>query len=224
LNETIGIFGDSSADPVEWLNHSWVELLAKEYDFTNYAKRGSSLLYTYSNICQEHTKFDKIIVFIPPVGRMWAPNCYINQHFINHNTVKLYYDNADYSDKRILDAIKNYFVYVSTDEKEILQHNAIVDSIKSKIPNALIIPVTGRSIEHYQGVCMHDISLIDYAYYNVHEYTPDFGRTCHMNVKNNEIFYQKIKKWLQDGEFSVKLTEFREPTETKEDLFYNEKH
>jgi hypothetical protein len=45
-----------------------------------------------------------------------------------------------------------------------------------------------------------------------------------MNVKNNEIFYQKIKKWLQDGEFSVKLTEFREPTETKEDLFYNEKH
>ena len=41
---------------------------------------------------------------------------------------------------------------------------------------------------------------------------------------NNEIFYQKIKKWLQDGEFCAKLTEFEDPTETKEELFYNEKH
>jgi hypothetical protein len=221
----LAIFGDSSADPVEWLNHSWVELLSKEYYFTNFAKRGSSLLYTYNNICREHANFDKIIIFIAPVGRLWAPNCNINQHFINHRTVELYYDKADYTDKKILDSIKNYFVYLSTDEKEMLLHNAMVDSIKSKISNALIIPVTKRSIENYQGVCMHDISLIDYAYYDVHEYTPDFGRTCHMNKENNEIFYQKIKQWVDEEKFALSINDFKYPIETKEELFpINEKY
>jgi hypothetical protein len=220
----LGIFGDSTADPVEWLNHSWVELLAKEYKFTNFAKQGSSLLYTYNNICIEHHQFDKIIVFIPPVGRLWAPNCLINQHFLNHRTVELYYENADYSDRKILDSIKNYFIYVSTFEKEILQHNAIVDSIKCKIPNALIIPVTKHSIENFEGVCMHDISIIDYEFYNVHPYTPDFGRTCHMNKENNQIFYQKIKQWLDSNDFILSIDDFTTPVETKEELFPNEKY
>lgn len=221
----IAIFGDSSADPVEWLDHSWVELLSKDYNFTNFAKQGSSLIYSYNNICREYQNFDKIIVFIPPVGRLWAPNCKINQHFLNHRTIELHYDNADYSDKKILDSIKNYFIYLSTTEKETLQHNAMVDSVKSKIPNALIIPVTRQSIENHTGVCMYDISIIDYAYYDVHEYTPDFGRTCHMNKKNNEIFYHKIKRWLDSGEFILSIKDFEPPLETKEELFpKNEKY
>jgi hypothetical protein len=215
----IGIFGDSSADPVEWLDHSWVELLSNEYQFTNFARRGSSLLYTYNNICQNYKQFDKIIVFIPPVGRLWVPNCIINQHFVNHKTAERYYDNANYSDKKILDSIKSYFIYLSTMEKETLQHNAIVDSIKCKIPNALIIPVTNQSIENYNGVSMYNISLIDYEYYNVHEYTPDFGRTCHMNKENNQIFYEKIKEWIETKKFKLDIKDFKYPIETKEELF-----
>lgn len=220
---TIAIFGDSSADPVEWLNHSWVELLSREYKFSNFAKRGSSLLYTYSCICRYADHYDKIIIFIPPIGRLWVPNCKIHQHFVNNFTVDLYYDDADYQDKKILDSIRSYFIHLSTYEMEELKHYAMVESIKNKFPTALIIPVTENSIRDYDRTCMNDISEIDYEYYDVHRYTPDFGRTCHMNKENNRIFCTIIKKWIDEGIFDMSVKYFKYPTESKEELFPDDK-
>jgi hypothetical protein len=66
---------------------------------------------------------------------------------------------------------------------------------------------------------MYNISLLDYEYYNVHEYTPDFGRTCHMNKENNQIFYERIKEWIETEKFNLDIKDFKYPIETKEKLF-----
>jgi hypothetical protein len=218
----LGIFGDSSADPVEYFNYSWVELLQEKFIFENFSARGSSLLFTYDKLLTHAHKFDRLLIFIAPPGRLWAPNCKIHQHFMNQKTVEIYADRANtFTDKKILKAIESYFNDLWLLHKELLQHHAIVDSIRTRYPNALLIPVTPHSIQEYRGLCMHDISLLDYEYYDVNEYVPDWGRTCHMNKENNKIFFLKIKEWLETGTFNVSIKDFKYPAETKEELFPN---
>ncbi len=216
----LGIFGDSSADPVKEFKHSWVELLQEEFKFENFAVRGSSLLFTYDKLFTHAHKFDQLLIFIAPPGRMWVPNCKVHQHFMNQKTVEMYFDKAStITDKKILKSVEEYFNNLWLLHKELLQHNAIVDSIKIKFPNALLIPVTPHSIKDHNGLCMHDISLLDYEYYEVNEYVPDWGRTCHMNKENNKIFYSKIKEWIETEIFNISIKDFKYPTETKEELF-----
>lgn len=220
----LGIFGDSSADPNKKFSHSWVELLERDIEFDNYARQGSSLLYTYDQLLKHGNEYDKIVIFVAPVGRLWMPSLKVKQHFVNHATVDLVYSNASSFEKKILNSIKAYFTHVWNFDTELLIQRSIIDSIRINFPTALLIPVTKDSVYDHTGITMHDISLIDYQYYNVHEFTPDFGRTCHMNKKNNEIFYLKIKKWLQINNFCVTIENFTNPVETKEELFYNEKY
>jgi hypothetical protein len=217
----LGIFGDSSASPNLDFNHSWVELLEKEYEFENFAVQGSSLLYTYSQLMAQGNKFENLIVFVAPVGRVWAPNCKIQQHFVNQLTVERYENSSGHADKNILNAVKLYFNNLWLYEKEQLQQRAIVDSIRINFPNALLIPVTPHSIYDWptDKICMHYISLLDYEYHNVHEYTPDWGRTCHMNKENNKIFFTVIKNWLVTKKFDMTIDMFKYPVETKEELF-----
>ena len=98
----------------------------------------------------------------------------------------------------------------------------MVDSIRVLFKDALIIPVTPDSV-YDTTACMHYISLLDYEKYEVNEYVPDWGRTCHMNKENNRIFYEKICNWLDTGNFVLDAKDFKYPVESKEELFYDKK-
>lgn len=222
--ERVAIFGDSSADPNVEFNHSWVELLAQKFSVDNFAKQGSSLLYSYEKLLEQGKNYKKIIIFIAPVGRMYVPNCKLSQHFINQKTVEIHKGTADFYQGKILDAIEQYFNYLWVFEKECLVQQAIVDSIKVNFPNALLIPVTKDSIRNFTGLCMHDISFLDYEYYEVHEYTPDLGRTCHMNKENNKIFARIIENWIETENFKIDIDMFKYPVESKKELFYDKKY
>lgn len=216
----IAVFGDSTADPNPKFNHSWIEILSRKFKITNYAQAGSSLLFSYEQLLIHGHKYSKIIFFVAPVGRLYVPNCELTQHFVNQNTANLFKPVNDFKQKNIIDAVEKYFNYLWVWEKEILIQRSIVDSIQKNFPQALLIPVTKDSIYNFQGLCMHDISVIDYNYHDVNYYTPDFGRTCHMNKENNLIFSQIIEKWITDKSFHIDIDQFKYPVETKEDLFY----
>lgn len=218
MSKTLGIFGDSSAVPNKKFNHSWVELLAIKTDFDNYSAEGASLVYVYDQLLQHGKKYKNLIIFVPPVGRLWMPNFKMHNHFVNHSTADMLMTTADKWDKKILDSIHNYFIDIWHYRRETLIQRGIVDSIKFMFPNALMIPVTPDSIYDNKN-CMHYISLLDYEKYDINEYVYDSGRTCHMNKENNRIFYEKISNWLEKKTFTIDIKDFKYPVETKQDLF-----
>jgi hypothetical protein len=220
LSKTIGIFGDSSAVPNKKFNHSWIELLSAKKSFDNFSAEGASLVFVYDQLLKYGKNYDEVIIFIPPVGRLWVPN-YKYQHFVNHLTAHMLLNNGLNSDEKILTSVKDYFINLWHYSRESLVQRALVDSINIMFPKALIIPVTPDGV-YYNDRCMHYISLLDNEYYDVHEYKPDWGRTCHMNKENNEIFYRKILNWLDNKTFVLDVKDFKYPAESKEELFPNE--
>lgn len=222
MNRDLGIFGDSSAVPNSKFNHSWVELLAQKLDFDNFSAKGASLTYVYDQLLRYGKQYKKLIVFVPPVGRLWMPNFKLQNHFVNHLTAEMLMDQASVWDQKILKSVQDYFIDIWHYQREILIQRGMVDSIRLMFPNALVIPVTPDSI-YDTSTCMHYISLLDYEKYEVNEYVPDWGRTCHMNKENNRIFYEKISNWLETGNFILDAKDFKYPVESKEELFYDKK-
>lgn len=222
MSNTLGIFGDSSAVPNKKFDHSWVELLSKTKNFDNFSAAGASLVFVYDQLLRYGKNYENVIIFIPPVGRLWLPN-YKHQHFVNHLTAEILMNKDCYSDKKILTSVQDYFINIWHYRRESLIQRALVDSIYHMFPNALIIPVTPDGV-YNNDKCMHFVSLLDNEYYNVHEFTPDWGRTCHMNRENNRIFYKKILTWLENKTFDLDIRDFKYPTETKEELFPDENY
>lgn len=222
MSKTLGIFGDSCAVPNSKFNHSWVELLADKINFDNYSVQGASLVYVYDQLLKHGSKYEKLIIFIPPVGRLWMPNFKLQNHFVNHQTAEMLMDKASIWDQKILNSVRDYFINIWHYQREQLIQRGMVDSIRMLFKDALIIPVTPHSI-YNNSACMHYISLLDYEKYEVNEYEPDWGRTCHMNKENNGIFYEKILNWLETGNFNLDAKDFKYPVESKEELFYDKK-
>ena len=221
MNKKLGIFGDSSAVPNKKFNHSWVELLSADIEFDNYSAEGASIVYVYDQLLRHSKKYQKLIIFAPPIGRLWMPNFKLQNHFVNHLSAKMLIESASLWDKKILNSVQDYFIDIWHYRRETLIQRGIVDSIRQMFPKALLIPVTPDSIYDNQN-CMHYISLLDYEKYNINEYVYDSGRTCHMNKENNKIFYEKIKLWNLSGTFDIDVKDFKYPVETKQELFYDE--
>lgn len=220
MNNTLGIFGDSSAVPNKKFKHSWVELLALQKNFDNFSAEGASLVFVYDQLLKFGKNYQDLIIFIPPVGRLWVPN-FKHQHFVNNMTAEMLMEKSSFVEQKTLASVQGYFLNLWHYSRESLIQRAIVDSIYTMFPTALIIPVTPDGVYH-NNKCMHYISLLDNEYYDVHEYKPDWGRTCHMNKENNRIFYEKILGWLETKTFSLDVKDFKYPTETKAELFPDE--
>jgi len=158
----IAIYGDSFGnsmidDLVERIDRdtrgkAWVELLADEYDVTNFAQTGSSLFYSYKLFLENNQKFDCNIFLVTDPNRITLPNEFdippLTKH-INLGLLKYLEDTYSNSNPRlshIVSALKSYYAIVHNFHAVDIFHNLMLENINRINKNTIIIPCFNHSI------------------------------------------------------------------------------
>ena len=236
----IAIFGDSFAhvDPKSPLkNNAWYNLLQSQgHDITLFSHTGSSLWYSYDKFIKNHATFDRCILMVTNWGRFHLPQ--LNQPFWpGVSQIEEFIKDPKFPerDRNVLISTYNWAIYARNDEQEIAYHELMIQDIRLKRPDALIIPCFDYSLSRIpegENCTLFDINMIDILHYRI-DWQDDKGvwhrrglrkggrehRACHMNDANNKIFANKIAQWLLTNQFSMKKDEFVKPTEPAEHYF-----
>jgi len=202
----IGIFGDSYAanvfHPLINDDISYIEMLYRKYDLTNFGQSGSSLFYSYRLFCNNHKSYDKIIFLVNNHGRIYLnPNDHPNidipsLHIAGINNAERLLDiNKNHSEKvKLFKAVIDYMLYVKNNEQDIVFHNLMLEDIKSKRPDAILIDT-----KYFFGPVDNDFKFWDidpndniYSKYN------DF-RHCHLSKEKHIILYEMIEDCIKTG-------------------------
>lgn len=238
----LAIFGDSFGDDTglwgsgkfENVGPSWIDYIRStdKYEVTNFAYGGSNLYYSKKFFDQHYEKFDEIVFLIThPLGRLEFKKfekelINLPKQFFNINTV-LSLEKESYTftefENSLLNAVKDYYIYVQNDEFDLAVHHAMLDDIKVKFPKVILIP------------CFHDsfldnkVGLIDIAqkeqkFFGLGDGIPNSknfadARKCHLCEENHLILGKKILEFLQGNPVVLNIHDFVNPTKNKEHYF-----
>jgi hypothetical protein len=238
----IAIFGDSFADEriydhqdtnlISWIRH----LRTRGYDIDNYAKGGSSLIFSYNNYLENKHKYtsdDLAIFLVTSKGRLWLKNQnYVYEHmsginYCKHTQVELLKDNTlptliTTKSSQILDSVERYYHFLYDEHQDSLIGESLLRSIlleqkySNVFSNMLFIScfeLMGYQIPNITG---DNITIVDNLY--LHEDIAKLDelkdsmkdhRLCHMNPENSEIFANMIEQWITTGKFNVDKNKFK---------------
>lgn len=214
----IAIFGDSFADvdaavDFAWnindtLKRSWYNILSKEYRIDNFAKSGSGLFYSYDQFCKVHSDYDKIIFLITAHGRIYANS--IKEHLSGFDHILRCYENSQGEKQKVYASALNYLIYIQNDEESMTFHRLMIEDIKRKRNDALLISCFNQDRSLIDTSCsLHDISLLDIKHYDLKNDWPSLDkRACHMNDENNKIFAKLLEDWVLTNNFSMDVSQF----------------
>jgi len=241
----LGIFGDSFADGVcMWqedgfqdVGPSWIEHLnlTGNYYIESWGKGGSDLFYSKKLFDQHYKKYDKIIFVVTFVhGRTSVVSMedgrdrFINPALVIERKKQIRKNPDQYSDyeKKLLDASEQYFTVIEDREYLNLVHPLMVQDIKNKHQNTILLPVVSNSVPGYNYSNLADISMMENKYFNLQKPAtrPDCfdARKCHMSEENNYILSRKILEMLEGAPVKLDINDFVLPT--KDFAHYFRKH
>jgi len=206
----IGIFGDSYASNVE--NNStlsWVDLLQEKYTVVNHASSGTSLFFSLMLFEKYQDNFDKIIFVVTCPGRILLDNTSCLDSDARSITglrnceYKIATLKLSQKEMTVYNAVKDYFLYVQNSQFDSYVHNLMVEEIKRKRPDAILIP-SFRDSFNGVTVSMRDIQQKEDGM----NYIQEDKRHCHMSENNNKIFAAKVEEWLHGKLVSIELDDF----------------
>lgn len=214
----IGIFGDSyAALPMKENTSSWVDSLVKEYpgQVDVFAKNGSSLEYSVSELLYNHLNYNNIILVTTWMFRLHWPVIvkdkkgfsHTEEHWPGLTYVEDVIANYEYNSEVI--KIRDYFINFTfggiANKYEYLRWQAMLQLVRTTRPDAIIIPAYNYVdlFPEYKGwdlftISNHEISLLDQedqARLRTHDFRP-----THMSRKSNEWMLAHVKGRLL-GEF-----------------------
>lgn len=206
----IGIFGDSYASNVQ--NNStlsWVDLLQENHTVVNYAVSGTSLYFSLMLFEKNQSNFDKIIFVVTCPGRILLDN-FLNLPLglrsitgLRNCEYKMDTLNLSQEELAVYTAVRDYFLYVQNAEYDSYVHNLMVDEIKRKRPDTILIPSFKDSFNGV-SVSMRDIQAKE----DDMNYVQEDSRHCHMSEANNKIFAAKVQEWLAGNPVNINLDDF----------------
>ena len=218
----IGIYGDSFAcyqDEVYQQSNtrrSWVDYLGDHHQIKNYAMTGSTFSYTHNHVLKFHNRHDLNIVLVTNYARLnlfrlkTTPKFAPGLNYIEH---RLSQRNSDH-DRTILEAARDFYLYVEDEEDTKKFHYLMLDEIKRIVPNLILVPCFMHSLTSTEMTkCLSDISHIDNRYYKKHIFMVDKKR-CHLNDKNNKILATKLLEHIDGNkgvEFKINIDDYVEP-------------
>jgi hypothetical protein len=221
----LAIFGDSFGDdtgiwpvPHSDVGPSWIDYLRNQnIDIDNYSRGGTSLFYSYQKFISNYQKYDKIIFLITNPGRISVPMDGTIKDF-NIGSIERHLKLCVNVERQIiLNAIRDYFIYVKNDEFDEVVHRLLVEDISNKHNDMLMIPCFDRSGIDNQTPLL-DISKFEADFWNIEEIIPQAdllrqdSRKAHMCEENNLMLGQEIYNWIKTGSFSLKHENFKTPT------------
>ena len=224
----VAIFGDSYGVVLPEGNNtlSWVGIISDKFSVDNFSESSSSLYYSYRKFLESYKNYDKIIFLITNPGRIFLEKCNIRKHISHYDLAKYYRDRAEtHEDKLILEAAKNYYLYVMNEEYDQCMHNLMVKNTKNLHPSILLIPCFQNSIPGQHNNCLFDACKLDWDYYklkNVNNYNDN--RHSHMNEINNQLLAKEVKQWLDFGEFNLDSITWKLDTNRKLDFYFSREY
>lgn len=224
----IGIYGDSFGagfahkisksmqDHVAYIGDSWVEILSKTYQVTNYCEFSSSLVHSANTFVNTHHLYDKVMFLVTCPGRitMGFPNDRQPlPHFISYDSAKRWESIAKKDGWLTeLNSVINYYLYVYSPEYEKLIHQSLVDKIKSIRDDVIVIPNFHDSFEHIHCNTLDDIFNMENTEWQVSYPIFDYDlRKCHLTKENNEILASHAVKWLNGDKVVINVDDFVKP-------------
>ena len=233
----IGIFGDSFAEGSEYYDYSrqdlnsivaWPDFLREEYEIYNHAKSSSSLFYSINSYKQSYRLYDKKIFIVTYPGRFELPRdiyetCNIEQDKFINNIPSLDLKIKKYQQLNLneivktFQAAKDYYRYLYDVDLQSYIHELMINDIKTleyHDNNTLIIPVKSNDPNTF---FMEQVLYFENKHWGLDDESYNKlnfvdKRVCHMTIKNNFIFYQKIKEWIDTGTFNVSIDDFEKPS------------
>jgi hypothetical protein len=136
-------------------------------------------------------------------------------------------------DRRIIQAAKDYMIYVSNKDYEITIHKLIIESIIKERPDVIMIPCFDQNSvpsDIYNGIDPWTVSKIDIKHFKLQQ--EDYRwpgsdlRHAHMNDDNNRIFAELLDKYLisdRKQRFTLNIDSFVLPTQDRDYYFLSPK-
>lgn len=206
----IGIFGDSYASNVKGnTTLSWVDILQLKHDVINYSESGTSLFFSLMKFEKNQTNFDKIIFVVTCPGRILLDenSCLDSsaRSITGLRNCQYKIDSLELSKEQltVYNAVKDYFLYVQNSQFDNYIHNLMVEEIKRKRPDVILIPSFKDSFKGVT-VSIRDIQEKEDGMTYIQE---DY-RHCHISEVNNKIFASKVEEWLEGSYVDIDINNF----------------
>jgi len=221
----LAIFGDSFGDdtgiwpiPHSDVGPSWIDYLRNQnIDIDNYSQGGTSLFHSYQKFMLNYQKYDKIVFLITNPGRISVPMDDTIKDF-NPGSIERHLKLCvNFERQIILNAIRDYFIYVKNDTFDETVHRLLIEDISNKHKDMLTIPCFDRSGIDNQTPLL-DISKFEADFWNIEEIIPQAdllrqdSRKAHMCEENNLMLGQEVYTWIKTGSFILKQENFKTPT------------
>lgn len=233
----IGIYGDSFAHSEPWSEYrgskSWVDYLkdTPDLEIENYAVSGTGVYYSYHKFLETYTNYDKCIFFVSASDRVWLSGIFNND--LKKESIEPYYTNGRWKTehrhtglnqlRKVYDHIDAYYGYFHNFKKEERMAALMLDHITRLIGqrNVLIVPCFIECFNYYKfssNIPLYDITAAEEAHWKINYYK-DYRekycdiRRCHMSDQNNKMIGSKIRKWLDNGNFSLDESDIVMPEE-----------
>jgi len=221
--ETIGIYGDSWADPNH--GHDFNPQLAKKawckrFDHADiYAKGGSSIYFSYRLFMQTHEQYDRTIFVATNPGRYYLPVKIGDQevHLNSLNSTKHFRKQGH---KRInvkmtaeldnkLQALEQYYLELVDFDTDQQICSLMIDRIMATRPDTVLVMSHNTGwynnwsllSKYYMPMCESFGSLYKTKVERNHGIMPysEKNMVCHMTAEANEIVYNHMLHRLQHG-------------------------
>lgn len=221
MTQTLGIFGDSYAAINKKVYHfGWSQYLEDltSYKIYNHAVSGSSLYHAWKQFNNFQNSYDKIIFVVTHWARQYIENLDDGENplahisSINHLEYHLKNPTTPVPVRKQLLNLYNYWIHVGNEQQRKDYHLLLLNDIKTKRPDALILSSLSESESLYTNPNQLDINSIgevDIKYYlgdNLKDWWKkyDCQRQNHMNDVNNRLFAGCISNWLNTGQLDTK--------------------
>ena len=238
----LAIFGDSFAQDTssrwdsDWsdVGLSWIDHIrnTNNYSITNFGNAGTSLYWSKQLFDQNYKNFDKVIFIVTfPCRRITfnklPDGCtQVTKTFYNSSTAlniienKKQFNSYNSIEKNFLMAVRDYYLYIQNNQFDHLVHSLLLDDIREKRPDTILIPAFPSSIPSLDDVgssTLLDISQKDTLYFGLGELIPNSSdatdaRKCHMNEENHSILANQMLKFLQGDPVYLNKSDFVNPT------------
>jgi hypothetical protein len=231
----IGIYGDSFASdtfPYQSRDYpNWIDILrdTSKYKIKNHADAGTNFHYSYRHFLENYQQFDKNIVFVTDWGRIMMKS-------LRDSQTHRYVCSNDYltiKNKKIKDAVEQFYTYIFDDNFYYDIHYSMIDSIRYLDPNVILVPCFPNSIlKDTKQYSLFDLSLEDFEHYGIKEERAfrilrreetkiingrsrelKDARRCHLTVENNKMLANKILYMIENNEtiFNLSATDYVKP-------------
>lgn len=217
----IAIFGDSFADDrINWkdkwqdVGPSWVDYLRQYHNIDNFSLGGSCLYYSKKKFDSvDLNLYDKIIFMVTESARRYqvikedSPDEHKNWNWTSSMARAGQFPN----DKKYLETIHNFFVYMHNESDEYFRR-LMIEDIRRKKSNTLII-----DYDDIWKISLKEINYWKKRGYELKKY--EDARKCHMTEENNLIFGKLIQDSIEKIEVVINVDHFVDPIKNFEHYF-----